>query len=155
MMSVVMIRARAQVISLGGTILGGLFLVLFVLLWIATHVAERRFYLEGVLVLFLLGMAAYALDAVTEYLIIDDCHLIFDGWLTRRRLISLRGVQTVLLVHEGLNPEWGIETLTLNYRDGACHRVALGPLWRRRDLEAFLTRLETYLRDEKLVEQVR
>ena len=150
-----MIRTRAQVLSLGAAILGSLFLVVLALLWIATHVPERRFFLEGVLVLFLLGMAAYALDAATEYLAIDDCHLIFDGWLTRRRMISLQGVQTVLLVHEGLNPEWGIEPLTLNYRDGACHRVALGPLWRRRDLEAFLARLETYLRDEKLVEEVR
>jgi hypothetical protein len=150
-----MIRIRARWFSLGGAILGGLFFVALTLLWIVTHVAERRVYLEGVFVLFLLGMAAYALDAASESLTLQHESLIFDGWLTRRRVVLFQDMKSVLLVHEGLNPEWGIETLTFERRNGGGYRLALGPLWRRRDLEAFLSRLETCVRDGKFVEEVR
>lgn len=150
-----MIRIRARWFSLGGAILGGLFLVALTLLWIVTHVAERRVYLEGAFVLFLLGMAAYVLDAASESLTLQHESLIFDGWLTRRRVVLFEDMKSVLLVHEGLNPEWGIETLTFERRNGGRYRLALGPLWRRRDLEAFLGRLETCVRYGKFVEEVR
>lgn len=150
-----MIRIRARWFSLGGAILGGLFFVALTLLWIVTHIAERRVYLEGVFVLFLLGMAAYALDAASESLTLQHESLIFDGWLTRRRVVLFQDMKSVLLVHEGLNSEWGIETLTFERRNGGGYRLALGPLWRRRDLEAFLSRLETCVRDGKFVEEVR
>ncbi len=150
-----MSRVHARVQSLGGMVLGGLFLVLLVVLWIATHVAVRNVWLEGLLIGFLLVMAAYVVDGASESLEYKDQALVFDGWLTRRRTVSLAGIVQVLLVHEGLNPEWGIETLTCMHRDGDCERLALGPLWRRRDLEAFLADVESGLHNEKIVEEVR
>ncbi len=148
-------RIRAQVVSLGGGILGGLFLVLFVLLWIVTHLGVRHLVWEGTLVLFMLGMGAYVVDAASEMLEIVQGEVIFTGLLTRRRTVSLFGVEEVLLVHEGLNPEWGIETVTFRRTDGDVQRLALGPLWRRRELEAFLGHLEILCRDRRLVQEVR
>ncbi|MBP6944472.1 hypothetical protein KBD61_03910 [Patescibacteria group bacterium] len=150
-----MIRIDAKVFSLGGGILSGLFLVLFALLWIVTHVAGRSVYLEAVFVLFLLGMLAYAVGAASEYLILESEGLVFDGWLVRRRKILFQNMKKVLFVHEGLNPEWGIETLSFEGVDGHVSKIALGPLWRRRDLEGFLLRLEICVRDGKLVEEIR
>lgn len=150
-----MIRIDAKVISLGGGVLSGLFLVLFALLWIVTHVAGRSVYLEAIFVLFLLGMLAYVVGAASEYLILESEGLVFDGWLARRRKILFQNMKKVLLVHEGLNPEWGIETLTFEGPNGQRDKIALGPLWRRRDLETFLARLETCARDGRLVEEIR
>ena len=150
-----MSRVHARVRSLGGMVLSGLFLVLMAVLWIATHVAVRNPWLEGALISFLLVMAAYVVDGASESLMYQDHALVFDGWLTRRRRVSLAGIVQVLLVHEGLNPEWGIETLTCLRQDGDCERLALGPLWRRRDLEAFLAELEVALHEQKIVEEVR
>lgn len=150
-----MLRIHARIQSLGGMVLGGLFLVLVSVLWIATHVVVRNVWLEGLLVSFLVVMVAYAVDGASESLEQQGSTLVFDGWLTRRRKVSLTDVSQVLLVHEGLNPEWGIETLTFTRRDGDHERLALGPLWRRRDLEAFLAELELLLRDQRMVEEVR
>lgn len=150
-----MIRFDAKIISLGGGILSGLFLVLLALLWMVTHAVGRSIYLEAIFVLFLLGMLAYAVGAASEHLILESEGLVFDGWLARRRKILFHNMKKVLLVHEGLNPEWGIETLTFETPSGSLERIALGPLWRRRDLEAFLARLEICARDGKLVEEIR
>ncbi len=150
-----MIRIHARVLSLGGGILSGLFLVVFALLWIVTHITDRSIYLEAIFILFLLGMLAYVVGAASEYLILESEGLVFDGWLARRRKVLFQNMKKVLLVHEGLNPEWGIETLTFEVPNGQVDKIALGPLWRRRDLEAFLARLEICVRDGKLVEEIR
>lgn len=148
-------RIRAQVVSLGGGILGGLFLVLFVLLWIVTHLGSRHIAWEGALVLFVFGMGAYVVDAASEVLEFVNDEVVFTGLLTHRRIVSLFGVEEILLVHEGLNPEWGIETLTFRRADGDMQRLALGPLWRRSDLVAFLAHMEHIRPTRKLVDGVR
>lgn len=148
-------RIHASIISLGGVILAGLLLMLLVIFWIATHVSVRNVWLEGALLLFSLALLAYALDGATEVLELKNNTVLFDGLFTRARLINLQGVERILLVHQGLNTEWGVETLTFEYTNGSTERAALGPLWRRRELETFLARLEVYVRDHKIVEEVR
>lgn len=150
-----MYRIRARILSLGGGMLSSLLSVLLVILWIATHLPERSVWLEGILAVFTGVMLLYAFDGASESLVLENKTIVFDGWLTRRRVLSLHGVANVLLVHEGLNLEWGIETLTFQHADGNQERLPLGPLWRRRDLEAFLVELEKQRHDHKMVEEIR
>lgn len=150
-----MLCIRASLISLGGSVLASFCLVLLVILWIATHLPERNVWLEGIFILFGLGMVAYVIDGASESLSLQDQKVVFDGWLTRKRVVPLQGLTQVRLVHEGLNTEWGIETLTFVRSDGDTERLCLGPLWRRRDLEVFLTAIEKRAGVDHLVQEVR
>lgn len=150
-----MLCIHARIQSFGGVVLGGLFLVLIAILWIVVHLPAHAPWLEATIVCFVVIMTIYVVDGASESLTLQDDALTFDGWFTRRRRMVLTDVVQVLLVHEGLNTEWGIETLTCMRRDGNDERLALGPLWRRRDLEVFLRELEATLHDQKIVEEVR
>jgi hypothetical protein len=150
-----MLRIRASIVSLGAGLLGSCFVVLLVIWWIAINAPSRSPWLERVFGLFCLVMFAYVLDGASESLTIQDGRVVFDGYLTRRREINLAQIKRVLLIHEGLNSEWGIETLTFTYASGEDMRLALGPLWRRRDLERFLAVVKEHIHDQKIVDEVR
>lgn len=150
-----MSRIRAQILSLGGGILLSLLGVLLIILWIGAHIPTRNIWLEGALIAFIGAMLLYTIDGASESLTLREDTLIFDGWLTRRRKLSLHGVARILLVHEGLNPEWGIETLTFEHTDGSRERLPLGPLWRRTDLETLLVHLKAQSQNQKSAEEVR
>lgn len=147
-----MSRIRAQIFSLGGGILLSLLGVLLIILWIGIYLPTRNIWLEGALIAFTGAMLLYTIDGASESLAWREDTLIFDGWLTRRRKLSLHGVARILLVHEGLNPEWGIETLTFEHGDGSYERLPLGPLWRRTDLETLLVHLRGWLQKQKSTE---
>ena len=150
-----MIRIRASLISIGGATLAGLMAMLLVILWIAFHVPHKNLWLEYMLAAFCLGMCLYVIDGISETLIFENGTVVFDGWFTRRRSVRLSGVEHVVLVHEGLNTEWGIETITFHCGNKEIERLPLGPLWRHGDLESFLLHLETYCRDHRFVEEIR
>ncbi len=146
---------HARYFSLGGGVLTGLALAFAALTFFAFSIPSRA---ESFGLLFLAILAAlilYAVDAWSESLLLTDETLIFDSWLKRERRFALSVMESVLLVHEGLNVEIGIETLTIRRAQGDERRLALGPLWRRRDLEAFLHELEKRIGKKKLVDEVR
>jgi len=87
-----------------------------------------------------LGFAAwvYLIDGMTEGLMYDNGSIIRHSALAKRDELSLTNASKVTLKYEGLNLLSGIESITVIRSDKTMSRMALGPCWRRRDLEAFL-----------------
>jgi hypothetical protein len=80
----------------------------------------------------------YLLDGWTEGLMYDNGSIIRHSALAKRDELSLTNASKVTLKYEGLNLLSGIESIAVIRSDHTTSRMALGPCWRRRDLEAFL-----------------
>lgn len=148
-------RIHAQLISLGGAILLGILAVLVALTLAAYASPDGSEVQRAVMVFFLLAAMLYVIDSMTETLDLRDQSVWFDSILKRRRRVELTNVEEILLVHEGLNLEHGVETLAFRRADGDVEQFNLGPLWQRHHIEAFLRDVEVELGKTKLVEEVR
>jgi hypothetical protein len=146
---------RAKMVSLGGGILLSLVLFLGVVTLAAVVEPQAPPLLRALLVFLFFALLLYLLDSWSEHLWLEGSTVFFDSWLKRRRRVDLSGVQEILLVHEGLNLERGIETLRFRRGEGDDVVFALGPLWHRHHLEAFLAALEQSTGRRKMVEEVR
>lgn len=149
------LQVKARLVSLNGGVVLALALLLSAFLAGALLSSQFAF---GQMVLFgVLALAAwlYLLDSVTERLFVTGDQIERASLFGRRASIKLDDLDALLLVHEGLNQEIGIESLTARYRNGRSVRLPLGPCWRRRDLETFLTSVEQAMGSRKLVEEVR
>jgi hypothetical protein len=111
--------------------------------------------LSAVFALLALAAWAYLADGVSERLGLYGDTLVHTSLFGGQRSIPLSAIQSLLLVHEGLNQQIGIESIRARYTDGRVERLALGSCWRRRDLEAFLSSVEKALGKAKLLEEVR
>ncbi len=80
----------------------------------------------------------YLIDAVTEKLRLCGRDIVFSSAITAPKTVTLDGIRTIMLRHEGLNANVGVESVTIKMKDGKSQRLPLGPCWRRRELEAFL-----------------
>ncbi len=130
---------HARLVSLGGGILLGVLLAFAALLF-EVYTSPTSMRVQQLLVSAIgVGLIVYLVDSASETLKWHAPTIIFNSWLKRRRRISLLGRESIQLVHEGLNLEHGIESLVVCGHEGEqAQRFSLGPLWRRRDLEAFL-----------------
>ncbi len=148
------ITIRATPVSMGGIILSGILLVLLALTWISAQVGHTQTQFAIFIFLFL-AVALYVADAWSESLALENGLVHFDSILRPKKRINACAMANVLVVHEGLNQERGIISAVFREPDGTKHRLALGPLWRRRDLERFFASIEEATGECKLVEHVR
>ncbi len=149
-------EVRAELVSLGGAILLAVCILFTVMLIIAMQLVSVSAAQQAVL--FILTGAAwlYLLDSVTERLRLFNRRLEYTALLSRRLSISLEDLEAIVFVHEGFNLERGIESFEFRRHGGAQQdRLALGPCWRRRQLEAFLHAVEEALKHPKLIQEVR
>lgn len=147
------VSIRATPVSTGGIVLFGIALVVAALARIAfeTH-GTATFALFCFL---FLAIVLYLVDAWSESLVLKNGIVYFDSLLRAKQRINACAMADVLIVHEGLNQERGIISAVFREPDGTKHRLALGPLWRRRDLERFFVSIEEATGECKLVEHVR
>ncbi|KAA0205968.1 hypothetical protein EDM68_03810 [Candidatus Uhrbacteria bacterium] len=147
-------KIRASLASTGGIVLSGILLVLGVLTWFSAQ-ADHMPIQFGLFGFLFLGLAVYEADAWSESLSLENGIIQFDSLLHAKKRINACAMADVLVVHEGLNQERGIISAVFREPDGTKHRLALGPLWRRRDLERFFASIEEATGECKLVEHVR
>lgn len=102
-----------------------------------------------------LATFAYLLDGISERLSLRGNELIHTRLFGGKKRVTLENIESLLFVHEGLNQQVGIESITANYKNGETERLALGPCWRRRELELFLSSVEHVVGKGKLLEEVR
>ena len=148
-------KIRANPLSLGGIVLFGILLVVAVLTWFAAVGPDHTGIQLGVFTFFLLMVVGYCLDATSESLELKNGFVTFDTWIRPKKRVNACAMEDVLIVHEGLNQERGIISIRFRAPGGAETRIQLGPLWRRRDLEAFFAEVERATGECKLVEEVR
>ncbi len=148
--------AQAELISLGGAVVLSICMLMTVMLIIALQSAGVSAAQRAVMVGLTGASWLYFLDSVTERLRLFDHTLEYSAFLSRRRLISLDDLETIVFVHEGFNLERGIESFEFRRRDGAGpDRLSLGPCWQRNKLEIFLQTVAQTVKVSNLVKEVR
>lgn len=149
------IYVRAGVFSLGGGVLLALCLLFSALTVTVRSLPDVSF--GSVFGSGLLCVIAwiYLLKGCREELLYRTGRLVHVSWTGRMRELSLTGVVTVALIHQGLNLEPGMETLEIRYEHGSVERLALGPCWQRNKLESFFRSLEEILNRRDFFEEVR
>jgi hypothetical protein len=149
------VQVRARLASLNGGIILSIAILLtafFGASLLTNQLEAGQTILFGILTL----MAwAYVADGATERLSLVGDTMVRASLFHRTNNILLNDLESLLLVHEGLNQEVGIESITARYRDGRKERLPLGPCWRRTDLEAFCSSVEQEMGNRKLLEEVR
>jgi hypothetical protein len=148
------LKIRANPLSTGGIVLSGVLLVLATLAWISAQAGHTQAQFAIFIFLFLAAVV-YLVDAWSESLVLENGIVYFDSLLRPKKRINACAMTDVLVVYEGLNQERGIISAVFREPDGTRHRLALGPLWRRRDLERFFASIEAATGECKLVEHVR
>jgi len=81
----------------------------------------------------------YLIDGCTEKLILSGSSIVLTSAIGAPRVLNLADVRSLVLRHEGFNATVGIESITVTTVEGRRSRLPLGPCWRRRDLESFLS----------------
>ncbi|MDL1952944.1 hypothetical protein FBR07_02025 [Candidatus Uhrbacteria bacterium UHB] len=146
---------HARLISLNGGIVLAVCIVLSALT-AALFLTDRFAVSQAILfVILMLGAWIYLIDGASEKLSLQDHSLVQSSRFGRESRMKLVDVSSLVLRHEGLNPSLGIESLTATFQDGHEERIPLGPCWRRRDLESFLSSVEEAMGYEDVVESVR
>ncbi|MBD3284494.1 hypothetical protein GF395_03590 [Candidatus Uhrbacteria bacterium] len=149
---VCVLRAKAKIVSLNG----GIVLAIVMLLTAITigSVLTSSFVASQTILFIILTVAswAYLLDSTSERMELKGNQIVRSSLFGRKVTVSLDEIESLVLRHEGLNQNVGLESLTLIYQDEREEQVALGPCWRRRDLEAFLSSVEQQMGYEEVVE---
>jgi hypothetical protein len=149
------IQVHAKLVSLNGGVVLAVCIVLSAIsaaAFVSAHLTSSQGVLFGVLSLF---AWLYLIDSVTEHLALQGDVIEKSSFLSRRMTVALRDMREMLLIHEGLNQEVGIESLVVRYRGGKTEKLPLGPCWRRHELEAFLRSVEQAIGSPELLEEVR
>lgn len=149
------IRVHAELVSLGGGIVLTICLLLTGILLIAFTLPSVTSIQRLISGIFFIAGWLYLWKSATEELFFEHKKLFFTSTLGRTHEIELDEIESVLLVHEGLNLEQGIETLEIRFRDRPPEQFSLGPCWQRNKLEKFLHALEEILHMPKVLEEVR
>lgn len=147
---------RAEFLTVGGLIffaVCGALTTLVAMVWNRPDVTGIQ---RGIVAVLAAGAWAYFFTSATERLRLVDHSIEYSGLLSHTQRIPLDDLESILLVHQGLNAERGIETIEFR-RTGAnrTERIALGPCWQRHHLEAFFHSIEEELRSPEMLEEVR
>jgi hypothetical protein len=144
------LQARAELVSLGGAVLLSLCMII-------TAVFIMVMYSPGVTgiqrligVILFVGVWAYFLNSVTERLSLCGSVLTYTSLLNRTRSIPLDDLDAMILTHEGLNLERGIESIELRRPGKRPDKIPLGPCWQRNKLEGFLRSVDRALRGAQI-----
>lgn len=146
---------HAEIFSVGGAIILSICAALSLILWVTLDLASVSATQRIIAILLVLGSWAYFASSATEHLVLNGSAIEFSSWLAARRRIQLKDLESMLLTHQGLNLEKGIETIEFRRRGKKPERLALGPCWQRHKLEAFLHSVEEALNAPHLLEEVR
>jgi hypothetical protein len=133
---------RARLVSLDGGIL--LAACLLLTAFFAAALLANALELTQRLLLGVLTVAAwvYLFDSVSERIDLVGQVVVRSSFLQRHSEIAVSDMRQLILVHEGLNQAVGIASLVVRYQDGREERLALGPCWRQRELQAFIRSVE-------------
>jgi len=154
MRDTVSIRARAELMSLGGVILLSMIFSFLVLLIISYNSPYHSLWLRWILTMVLVATLVYFLEGLTEELRFDGETVRFRAWFKPAPAVDLMKVEKIFLVHEGLNVEHGIETMLFQLSDGSRIRFGLGPLWHQHHLLTFVRELEGLAGKTLLIEKL-
>lgn len=140
------IRARAEVVSLGGIVLVSIGLAvstIFALVIFTPTVTSAQRLITAIL---FIAVWAYFFNSVTEQIELGGQVLKFSALLSRPRVMPLEKLEAVILIYQGFNLEQGIETLEFRCAGRPPDRVALGPCWQRNKLESFIHSVQERMR---------
>ncbi len=154
-MATTVTRIQAKWFSLGGVMLAGVLLLLLGVLIGSVSFASKVVFSHAILGLITFAFALYLFDACSEVLSLDGDWLRFTSRLRKARSIDLCHVRDIFIVHEGLNDERGIIRIRFTDADGHQEVIALGPCWRRHEVEGLFRLVEKSQKSCKLVEQIR
>lgn len=148
-------EVRAEIVSLGGAIILAVAIVLTIVMAMVLLLPTVNAVQLAIVLLLTLASWIYLLDSCTERLRLVDHSVEFNAVFSRRRLIPIKELQAMVLVHEGFNLDRGIESIEFRRVGQKPDRLSLGPCWQRHKLEAFLHSVEEALSDPHLLEEVR
>jgi hypothetical protein len=140
------IRARAEIVSLGGAVLLGLGLItsaVFLLVLFTPTVTSAQ---RVIVTILFFAVWVYFLNSITEQVELSGQVLKFSAFLSRAREMPVEKLEAVILTYQGFNLEQGIETLEFRCVGRAPDRVALGPCWQKNKLEAFIQSVQDKMR---------
>jgi len=143
---------RANVISLGGGLFLGLFILLAVFTWFAFNDVSTPVWVRGVFATLLVIYVLYVADSASERLSLHDKEVRFDSLFRKELRVDVCRFPEIFLIHEGLNQEKGIVSVIFRGLDEE-ERISLGPLWRQRDLEGFFVDAEKETGECRLVKK--
>lgn len=133
------IHVRSEFVSVGGGILFGLFIIVIALFIMVMRSPDTTSAQRFIAVVLLIASIAYVVNSLTERLTFVGNILTYDSLLSSKRAIPLDELEAVILTHEGFNLEKGMQSLEFHRVGHKPDRVALGPCWQERKLEAFIT----------------
>lgn len=149
------VTARAELVSLGGAVLLAMCLLItavFIMAMFSPVVTG----IQRFIAIVLFGSSwAYFLDSVTEKLALIGDTVVFTAAMSRTRRVPLVELEGMVLIHQGLNLEHGIETLEFRQYKKRVDRVSLGPCWQRHKLEGFLHSVEQAMQGSQKLVSVR
>lgn len=148
-------RIQAKAFSLGGVILAGMLLLLLGVFIGSISFASRFTLAHAVLGFITVLFAVYYMDACSEQLVVDGDYLSFSSRFRKPLSIDLCDVRDIFIAHEGLNDEKGITRIRFSTEAGKQEVIALGPCWRRHEVEGLFRLVEKSQKSCKLVEQIR
>ncbi len=135
-------RIQPYLLSLGGGMIMGIVGFTTALMISAFFIGHGQGAVFFSCIVVLGGCLIYGILGLSERLWLIGSVLRYSAWLRRPRSIDLTRVKEFCLIHEGLNTEEGIERCLIQMVDGERVHLALGPFWRRRDLEVFLKEVD-------------
>ncbi len=148
-------ETHAEMFSIGGALILMACIILTVVAAMAVSASDITGAQAVIAITLTIAAWAYYLNSVTERLALVDLAIEYTSFFGRRRHVPLADLDAMLLIHQGFNLERGIETIEFRRRGSKPDRIALGPCWQRRHLEAFLHSVEEALNEPKLLEEVR
>lgn len=149
------IRVQAELVSLGGGVMLAICLVVTAILVMALYSPDVTGMQRTIAIILAVAAWLYLFRSSTEELTLVGQEITYRAKLARTRTVSLRELESMLLVHQGLNLERGIETIEFRLFSRKVEHLSLGPCWQRNKLEAFLGSVEDALHSPKLLESVR
>lgn len=135
--------------------LSGVLLLLLGVLVGSLSFATNALAAHVVLAIIVLAFSFYLFDACSEQLVLDGDWLRFSSRLRKKNEVNLCDIRDIFIVHEGLNDEQGIVRIRFTDSSGSERYFALGPCWRRHEIEGLFRVVESTQKSCKLVEQVR
>lgn len=149
------IRVQAEIVSIGGSIMLAICMLVTTLLIMALYSPDVTGLQRSIAIILTIAAWTYLFRSSTEELVLVGEEITYRAKLARTRTVSLSDLESMVLIHQGLNLERGMETVEFHLFSKRVEHVSLGPCWQRHKLEAFLGSVEEALHSPKLLETVR
>lgn len=136
------IQVRAELVSLGGSILLALCLFLTAGFVVAVYSPGVTPVQQFIAIILFASIWAYFLDSVSERIYLVDETITFKAALSRTRKIPISELEGMFLIHHGYTLEKGIGAIEFRQRQQKTDHVSLGPCWNWSKLEDFVGSVE-------------